>query len=301
MDRGIVISIFGPTAVGKTAVAEIVRSRLRDGGQEVEAVSADAYAVYREIPIITGAPQSSEFDWRTVGQLSVTDEWSAGAFATDAKATIDTSLSKGGAVLMVGGTGLYLQAALSDLQMREAVPADVRAAMTARLEREGSEALHRELSDLQPDVASSIHPSDSHRVARALEGALLGQPPVGQAGIWTANLRQPTRLFGLTMERASLRERINSRIEGMIAAGAAEEVERAWELSPSRTAQAAIGMRELPEGDVERMKVRTHQFAKRQETWMRKLEHATILDVSDRSPESVADQILELLSRDPAA
>jgi tRNA dimethylallyltransferase len=87
----------------------------------------------------------------------------------------------------------------------------------------------------------------------------------------------------------------------MIAAGANEEVEKAWELAPSTTAQAAIGMRELPEGDVDRMKIRTHQFAKRQETWMRKLEHATILDVSDRSHESVADQIVELLGRDPAA
>jgi tRNA dimethylallyltransferase len=301
MDRGIVISIFGPTAVGKTGVAEIVRSRLREAGQEVEAVSADAYAVYREIPIITGAPQNSEFDWRTVGQLSVTDEWSAGAFAKEAKATIDTCLSKGGAVLMVGGTGLYLQAALSDLQMREAVPTDVRAAMTARLEMEGSEALHRELTSLQPNVSASIHPSDSHRVTRALEAALLGQPPVAEAGIWTANLRQPTRLFGLTMERAPLRERINSRIEGMIAAGAAEEVEGAWALSPSRTAQAAIGMRELPEGDVDRMRVRTHQFAKRQETWMRKLEHATIVDASNRSDESISDEIIELLGRDPAA
>jgi len=301
MDSGAVISIFGPTGVGKTAVAEAVRSRLRNAGQAVEAVSADAYAVYREIPIITGAPLSSEFQWQTVGQLSVTDEWSAGAFAAGVKATIDTSLGKGGSVLMVGGTGLYLQAALSDLQLREAVPADVRAAMTARLEREGSEALHRELSILQPNVASSIHPSDSHRVARSLEGALLGQPPVAQAGIWTANLRQPTHLFGLTMERTSLREKINLRIEAMIAAGANEEVEKAWELAPSTTAQAAIGMRELPEGDVDRMKIRTHQFAKRQETWMRKLEHATILDVSDRSHESVADQIVELLGRDPAA
>ena len=177
---------------------------------------------------------------------------------------------------MVGGTGLYLQAALTDLELRPPPDPAVRERIQRELAARGPEALHEQLARRAPAVAAAIDPRDRTRVSRALELLEMGEEPApagAESRLWTARLRHPTLLVGLTMERRALYARIDARVEKMVAAGAAEEVQRA-QTPPgaSRTARAALGFEELLRGDVEAMKRRTRNYAKRQLTWMRRLD-----------------------------
>ena len=116
-------------------------------------------------------------------------------------------------------------------------------------------------------------------------------PSGGDSRLWTAALRHPTLLCGLVMERAALYERIDARVERMVAAGAAEEVRRADAAGASRTARKALGFEELLDGDAEAMKRRSRNYAKRQLTWMRRLDPATVIDVTGAGPDAVAARI----------
>jgi tRNA dimethylallyltransferase len=193
----------------------------------------------------------------------------------------------------VGGTGLYLQAALTDLELRPPPPPGVRERILARLEERGSEALHGELAALAPATAERIDPGDRTRVVRALELLEMGEEPApaGEGSrLWTADLRRPTILCGLTMARERLYERIDARVDAMLAAGAVEEVRRANAAGASPTARKALGFEELLRGDPDAMKRRTRNYAKRQLGWMRRLKGARLLD-ADADP---ADRLLLL-------
>jgi tRNA dimethylallyltransferase len=295
-----VIAIFGPTGVGKTAVAVALAELLRARGEEPLAVSADALQVYRGLETLTGAASPAErelLEHRLVGIVPVREEFSAGRFAELAQREIDGALASGRRPIVVGGTGLYLQAALCDLDLRPKPPDELRARIEAELERRGPAALHEELKERSPTAAAAIEPSDSTRVARALELVEMGEepPPAGDGSrLWTDETRHPTLLCGLSMERGELYKLIDARVEGMAAAGAAEEVRRAEQAGASRTARAALGYEELLAGDIEAMKRRTRNYAKRQLTWMRKLPSVHAIDVTGREPGSVAEEIAAL-------
>jgi tRNA dimethylallyltransferase len=118
---------------------------------------------------------------------------------------------------------------------------------------------------------------------RALELLEMGEEPApagAESRLWTAELRRPTVLCGLTLERELLYEQIDARVDAMVAAGAPDEVRRAAAAGPSPTARKALGFDELLRGDVEGMKRRTRNYAKRQLTWMRRLERAHLVDVA---------------------
>jgi tRNA dimethylallyltransferase len=137
---------------------------------------------------------------------------------------------------------------------------------------------------------SEHRPADRHRIVRALELEEIGalEPPQGESQLWSEEVRPPTRLVGLTMERAELYARIERRVDAMVAAGAIEEVRAAHRAGASSTARAALGFEELLAGDVEAMKRRTRNYAKRQLTWMRKLAGVELLDATRRSPDELA-------------
>jgi tRNA dimethylallyltransferase len=161
-------------------------------------------------------------------------------------------------------------------------------------------ALHAELAERRPQAAAAIEPSDAQRIVRALELLDAGHepPPDAEASqLWTAELRRPTLLAGLTMDRAALAERIDARVEAMVAAGAAEEVRTADAAGASRGARQALGFQALIDGDVEAMKTQTRRYAKRQLTWMRKLPGVTPIDVTGRDPEDVAAELHATLRR----
>jgi len=292
-----IVAIFGPTAVGKTGSAIEFAERLRARGEDPVAVSCDALQVYRGLEALTGAPTPAErrrLEHRLVGIAEVTEEFSAGRFASLAREQVDQLLTEGRRPIVVGGTGLYLRAALSELELRLSVPAPVRERVEAEIAARGPEALHNQL---EPELAASVHPRDRKRIARALElqRAGLNPPPADGGELWTARLRGPTLLAGIVCDRAELDARIDARVDSLVAAGAAEEAGRAADAGASRTARAALGFDELLRGDIEGMKREHYRYARRQLTWMRKMRGVVLVDRTGRNDESIAREILALI------
>ena len=281
-----VIAVFGPTGVGKTSVAVELAERLRERGEDPVAISADALQVYRGLEILTGVASAEEqrrLEHRLVAFVPLTESFSAGQFAALAHREIDSALAAGRRPIVVGGTGLYLQAALTDLELRPPPPPGVRERIRAELDERGPEALHHELAARSPVAAAAIEPTDRTRIVRALELLEMGEEPApagAESRLWTAELRRPTLLCGLTLERERLYEQIDARVEAMVAAGAVAEVRRADAAGASPTARKALGFEELLRGDVEAMKRRTRNYAKRQLTWMRRLDLAEVVDAA---------------------
>jgi len=297
MPRSEVIALFGPTAVGKTAVAIELAELLRSLGETPVAVSADALQVYRGLEILTGVAseeQQRRLEHRLVSFLPVDSIFSVGQYAELAHGEIDGLLEHGQRPIVIGGTGLYLRAALADLALRPPPPDGVREQWMAELQAHGPERLHAELVRRAPWAASEIATTDSHRIVRALELLDAGElrPASGPSQLWTGTTRRSTLLIGLVTERDALYRRIDARVQAMVDAGVQEEVRRADAAGASQTARKALGFDELLTGDIEEMKRRTRNYARRQLTWMRKLPGVTTIDLTACSAEQAAAEIV---------
>jgi tRNA dimethylallyltransferase len=237
-----VLAIFGPTGVGKTGVAIALAERLRKREEDPVAVNCDALQVYEGLGVLTGAATAEErkrLEHRLLGFVPITSDFSIGDYMPLAHREIDAALEAGRRPIVVGGTGLYLRAALAELSLSKVPP-----------ESEESE-------------------------------------------LWSPRTRQPTRIFGLDMDRERLYERINARVEAIVAGGAVEEAKRADALGPGRTARKALGFDEVLAGDLETMKKRSRNYARRQLTWMRKIPNLEWIDRTGLSDEEVAERMLE--------
>ena len=288
-----VIAVFGPTGVGKTAVAIALAERLRERGENPVAVSADAMQVYEGLPILTGAASADEqrrLEHRLLGFVPIDATFSAGAYARRAHETIDELLEQGRRPIVVGGTGLYLRAALAELDLKPPVDPEIRTRWAN--DPRPIEALH---AALPPEIRNGIEPADRQRIIRAHELLEAGHepPPPAHAPseLWTADTRHPTLLAALTMEREALYRRVEARIDAMLEAGVREEVQKAHEHHASLTARKALGFEELLQGDVEAMRAKTRRYAKRQLTWLRKLPNTHHIDMTDRAPEDAAAEL----------
>jgi tRNA dimethylallyltransferase len=284
-----VVAVFGPTASGKSEVAEELADRL---GTEI--VSADALQVYRGLPILTNQPRRPT---RLVAIRELSEEMSVGEYAGLAQAAVDELVTANGTAVVAGGTGLYLRAALVDMRLPPAPPQGARARWEAAYDADPSGA-HARLAELDPPAAASVHRNDRRRVVRALELAEIGTSLVPDRDrLWSEELRRPTLVAGLDLPRDVVEERIRARTEGMFAAGVVEEVRRALERPVSRTAEKALGLRELAELPVEeafeRVLVRTRRYAAYQRKWMRRIPGIVMIE-ADRPAGEVADAILEM-------
>jgi tRNA dimethylallyltransferase len=280
------------------AVAELLRER----GEDPVAVNCDSIQVYRGLEVLSGAASEEErarLDHRLLGFVDSAEEFSAGRYAELAHTEIDALVTEGRRPIVVGGTGLYLRAALCELELRPPVDAGLREEVERELSERGPEALHAELD---PVVAATVHPNDRKRIARSVELQRAGlDPPAGSEQLWTARMRHPGLLVGLTMDREELAKAIDARVEAMAAAGAGDEAGRADAAGASRTARAAIGFEEFLAGDLDAVKAAQRRYARRQLVWMRKmLEQARgddvhLIDRTGRDDEAVAEQIAALL------
>lgn len=290
-----VVAIFGPTGIGKTAVAISLAELLRQRGEDPVAVSVDSMQVYRELPILTGAADAEEraaLEHRLIGNVSVADQYDVATHAKLAHAEIDALREEGRRPIVVGGTGLYLRAALTELDLMPKPREGVRERLAVELDQDGLEALYARLEREAPDLAAEVDPNNARRVVRALETLEQGLNPAerDENRLWTEETRVPTQLFALVMDRDALYARIEQRVDAMVDHGAADEVRGAEPLA-GRTARQALGFEELLNDDVEQMKTNTRRYAKRQLTWLNKLAGATLVDVTDRPPEDVAQGI----------
>src|SRR5437764_3431937 len=205
-----VIALFGPTGVGKTDVAIALADLLRVRKERPIAISADALQVYRGLETLTGAATEEEqarLEHRLLSFVPVESEFSVGEFMPLAHAEIDAALAAGRRPIVVGGTGLYLRAALTELSLKPPPPRELRARIEREVAERGPEAMHAALS---PASAATIGPTDRSRIIRALELAEMGEELEApeESQLWTGETRVPTALFGLTMEREALYERI---------------------------------------------------------------------------------------------
>jgi tRNA dimethylallyltransferase len=285
-----VVGIFGPTASGKTDVAEAVADRLPG-----ELVSADAMQAYRGLPILTN---QSERPTRLLGIWELGHEASVAEYQQLAHAGIDALLEDGTTPVVVGGTGLYLRAALAGLELPPPPAAGARERFDALYEELGPEAAHAELAGRDPSAALRIHPNDRRRVVRALELAEAGESlaPTSDS-LWGAGYRHETVVFALDVPRDVLADRIEARTRSMVERGVVEEARAALGGQISRTASTIHGLRdfaELPLDDaVETYNRRVRRYAAYQRKWMRRIPGVVIID-ANRPATEVADEILEL-------
>jgi tRNA dimethylallyltransferase len=283
---GGVIAIFGPTASGKSVVAEALARRI-----PAVLVSADSAQLYRGLPVLTNqSPAALAGIWELDHEASVAE------YQSLAHREIDAALAAGRTPIVVGGTGLYFRAALAELDVPPAPAPGARERWQRLYDEEGAEAAHAQLAALDPDAASAVHPNDRRRVVRALELAEAGHSLRGDR-LWSSDLRRPALVVGLDVPAAELDARIEARTQAMFEAGVEEEVRRARSQPLSSTARKIMGLREvaeLPRDEAEAaLCSRTRRFAAYQRKWMRRIPGLVSVE-ANRSPEEVADEILAL-------
>ena len=290
-DAKFVIAIFGPTASGKSAVAEALADRV-----PAELVSADSMRVYRGLPILTN---HSPFPTHLVGIWPLSHEASVGEYQRLAHEAIDAILARGRTPVVVGGTGLYLRAALAELELPPPPPPGARERWERVYERVGPERAHELLAARDPDAAAAVHANDRRRVVRALELAEAGfSLKPARDRLWTEEMRLPTVVFGLDLPPDVLARRIEERTRRMFERGVEEEVRQALAAGPiSATARNVHGLREVAELPREEaiaaLGVRTRRYAAYQRKWMRRIPGLVTVR-ADRAPGVVADEILEV-------
>jgi tRNA dimethylallyltransferase len=300
-----VVSLFGPTGVGKTEIAIELAQLLRERGQDPVAVSADAIQVYEGLDALSAKPSARDLErleHRLISIVPIERTFSVAEFAEVAHREIDQLLQAGRTPIVVGGTGLYLRAALTELDLKPPPDAGLREEIERELAQLGPRGLHGELSERS---AATIHPNDAKRIVRAVELERMGEQPYeSSTQLWSSDLRRPAELFGITMDRDALGARISERARAMLDGDAPAEVERALELGASRTARKALGFAELAalvrgEIEVEGARdelVRRHlAYVKRQLTWMRKLADVEVIDRTALVAPDVAQHIAKRL------
>ena len=284
-----VFAIFGPTASGKSDVAELLATTLR-----TEVVSADALQVYRGLEILTNQPERPT---RLVAIRDLDTEMSVGEFAGLAHAAIDELVDANGSAVVTGGTGLYLRAALADLAIPPAPARDVRRRWERTYDADAAEA-YALLERLDQRAARAVHPNDRRRVVRALELAETGASLVPDEDLlWSERMRRPTLVIGLELAPAELERRIRARAESMLERGAVAEARSALDRPVSRTARKAVGLEELttlpPDEALGRIVVRTRRYAAYQRKWMRRIPGIVLVD-AQKPPGEVVGEILDL-------
>lgn len=277
------VCVVGPTACGKTRMGVLLAKQL--GG---EVVSCDSMQLYRGMTIGTAAPTEAETEGvphHMVGVADPREPYSAARYAEEAGECVDDILRRGKQVIVVGGTGLYLDALLAGRRFAAGQPGGaVRQKLEARLEAEGTDALLRELRAIDPESAARAEPANRKRLLRALEVWYETGRTLTQHNRETAAIppRYEAVFLGFAFEnRADMRERIDRRAEAMAADGLFEEVRSLLEAGVPRdsTAMQAIGYKEClacldggasREEALEEIKLRSRQYAKRQLTWLRR-------------------------------
>ena len=305
---GPVVCVVGPTASGKSALAEEVAARL-----ESSVVSVDAMQVYRGMDVGTAKtpPAERRVPLLMVDVVDPTEDYSVRLFQRDARSVVDGLLSAGRVPVLCGGTGLYLNAVIDDMEFPAGEKGCASRERYERLAAErGAPALHALLAERDPESAALIHPNNVRRVVRALEMLDEGVSYARHhEGLHERAARYDARLWGLTMSRERLYRRIDERVDAMVDQGLLEEVRELASrgLTAELSAGQAIGYKELLaalvgetslEEAVELVKRRTRRYAKRQLSWFRHDGRVRWIDLDETSLGQAATRIVEDAGRE---
>lgn len=302
------VGIVGPTASGKTAVGIELAKNL--GG---EIISADSMAVYKGMDIGTAKPtpeEQAEVRFHLIDVVAPNEEFSVAEFKRLAEEAIDSILDRGKIPILLGGTGLYVRAVTGGLNIPAAPPVwELRQRLRAEAERFGGAHLLDRLREVDPVTADRLHPNDIKRIIRALEVHAQTGFPISHfhAVAGTEEVRYDVKLFGLTLSREKLYERIEQRVDEQIKAGLIDEVrgllDKGYTLD--MPAMKGLGYKEIAgyllgnydlETAVYILKRDTRRFAKRQFTWFRTDQRICWIDVEDLSAHEVAERISCMLT-----
>lgn len=305
MSRGRVVCVVGPTASGKSAVAELVAMRL---GSSV--ISVDAMQVYRGMDVGTAKTPAAErrCPLLMVDVADVDEDYSVQRFQHDARSCADELLREGCVPILCGGTGLYLDAVIDEMEFPTGEKdGSVRETYERMASERGPQALHALLAERDPESAALIHPNNVRRVVRALEMLDEGVSYARHhEGLKERRPHYDTQIWGLSWPRETLYARIDARVDQMMAEGLLDEV-RALAgrgLTEDVTAGQAIGYKELLEvlagaasleEAVELIKRRTRRYAKRQLSWFRRDGRVRWLEMDRLGVEGACEPILASL------
>ncbi len=297
--------IAGPTASGKTALAVLLSKEI--GG---EVVSADSMQIYDSVAVGTARPTQEEMQGirhHLLGFLSLRDTYSVAQYMTDANAVFEQVYSRGNIPVLCGGTGLYIQSFMENIQLFEEKPDPaLRKHYNHIADTQGTGVLLEELSRIDPETAARLHPNDRNRIVRALEVfATTGKTITEQARLsHTVASPYTPCLFVLNFrDRQHLYDRIDRRVDIMLENGLLEEAKRVLEQDSEATVTQAIGYKEFSpyfEGTIsldeaaDKLRQQTRRYAKRQLSWFRRMESAHTVWVDDfDSPEKLVSYVAE--------
>ena len=309
MQKREIIVVAGPTAVGKTKYA--IEAALACNG---EVVSCDSMQLYKYMDIGSAKPTPEEqarVKHYLVDQIDPAEAFSVAEYQKLAKEAIEEIFARGKTPVIAGGTGLYLNSLLYEMDFG-AAPQDsaLRDQLEEEAEKYGPEYIHNKLKEADPVAAGRIHPNNVKKVVRALEGALSGSPIADFSNVQQKCGDYEAVLIGLTRDRAELYDRINLRVELLVEQGLFDEVEGLLRrgLTESDISMKGIGYKEIigyfhgqygREEAIDLIKKNTRHLAKRQLTWFRRYEDMQWLDISRFSSdeEAIEEMIIWLKNR----
>jgi tRNA dimethylallyltransferase len=285
ISKNYLITIVGPTAIGKTALSIQLANYFK-----ADIISCDSRQFYKEMTIGTAVPSADELASAVhhfVQNRSIFDDYNVGSFERDALSKLDELFQKNPVQIMVGGSGLYVDAVLKGLDYFPDVDPKIREELTNQLQEKGIETLQEKLKELDPETYYSIAIDNPHRIMRALEICIGAETPYSTFKNKPKTPRNFTSIkIGLNAEREVIYNRINERVDNMLANGLLEEAEK---LYPNKDLNAlqTVGYRELfsffdgeftQEFAISEIKKNTRRFAKRQGTWFKKDEETLWFD-----------------------
>lgn len=297
-DKPKVLFLMGPTGTGKTDLAMAIADQV-----PTQIISVDSALVYRDMDIGTAKPDQqtlSKYPHALVDICDPSESYSVGSFLRDAKVELESALNRGLMPLFVGGTMLYFKALLEGISELPPADPDIRDRLNERAEAEGWPALHQHLAEVDPDTAQRLHPNHSARIQRALEVWMQTGIPLS---VWhergnEGGIRERVDIKQVALmprDRAPLHQRLELRLDMMLAGGLIAEVQKLHSRSDLHTdlpSMRSVGYRQVwhyLDGEVdeaamrENILVATRQLAKRQTTWLRGWEDLEIIDTLDEN------------------
>lgn len=308
MNKPLVAVVVGPTASGKTSLGIEIAEHF--GG---EIVSADSMQIYENMDIATAKPTDSELarvKHHLIGFVPAGESFSVAKYKEKAIAAIDEILSKGKLPVVVGGTGLYIDTLIRNTEFFDYEESDIRVKLEARCEKEGIDSLYNELKSVDPIAAQRLHINDTKRIIRALEVYYSTGMTISRQDELSHLNESKYRfcIIGLNAtDRQYLYDRINLRVDMMLEDGLIAEADSFFKSDISKTAAQAIGYKELkPYFDslvtldeaVEKLKMETRRYAKRQLTWFRRNKDIHWLNIDEYEKNELIEMACEIIENE---